>query len=98
MAAAHAGKRRPVAEAAVADAVDLAPARLDDKARPQGVHAVAGATRRPVQRRLDVHRDPAAEIDRIVPVDGAGGEPRQVAPEDRIVAERGDDARAKALP
>ena len=55
MALADAGERRPVAEAGVADAIDLPRTGSHDEARPQRVHAVAGAARRPVQRRLHMH-------------------------------------------
>ena len=45
-----------------------------------------------------MHDEPIAEIDLVVPVDGGRREARYLAREDRIVAERRNDARAETLP
>jgi hypothetical protein len=48
--------------------------------------------------RLHVHGQAVAEIDLAVPVHGSCRQPRHRTRQDRIVAERRNDARAEVLP
>ena len=45
-----------------------------------------------------MHPNAAIEIDARVPVQGLGREPRDAVSQDGVIAERVDQARAKALP
>src|SRR5262245_25388594 len=98
MALAHAAERVAVTESAVAHAINAMRCGLQHEARPQGVPAIAGAARRPVQGRLNVHPDLALKIYTRVPIQGLRLEPRNALAQDRVVAEGGQDARTKSLP
>jgi hypothetical protein len=62
------------------------------------MHAVAEAACRPMHGRLDMHDEPVAEIDLVTPIHGGCRQTRYFAGEDRVVAERRNDARAELLP
>jgi len=98
MALAHALEGGAVAKAAVADAVELLGARLQNEACPQRVAAIRGSASRPVLAGLDVHGHATAEVDGGIPVHGLRRQSRHGRLQDGVVAERRDNQGTKALP
>ena len=85
-------KDRPVAVAGIPDMVDRAARRLDQEGRPQRHAPVADPARRPMLRGRKRHIYRGRERDPLAPVVGLGTQGRVVTAQDRVVAERHDDA------